>query len=39
MHEETGTLIQTSVNNHIGTITLNDRKTLNSLSNSLIGTV
>ena len=29
-------LIETSVKNHIGTITLNDRKTLNSLSSSLI---
>jgi methylmalonyl-CoA decarboxylase len=36
MHETTAMLIQTSVKNHIGTITLNDRKTLNSLSSGLI---
>src|SRR5215471_4470398 len=36
MTEATGMLIETSVKNQIGTITLNDRKTLNSLSSSLI---
>jgi methylmalonyl-CoA decarboxylase len=38
MSEETATpkLIETSVKNQIGTITLNDRKTLNSLSSNLI---
>ncbi len=34
--ETTAMHIQTSVKNQIGTITLNDRKTLNSLSSSLI---
>ena len=36
MPEATEMLIETSVKNHIGTITLNDPKTLNSLSSSLI---
>jgi len=36
MLEATAILIETSVRNQIGTITLNDRKTLNSLSSSLI---
>jgi 1,4-dihydroxy-2-naphthoyl-CoA synthase len=36
MTEATAMLIETSVKNQIGTITLNDRKTLNSLSSSLI---
>src|ERR1700746_1620961 len=38
MSEATATpkLIETSVKNQIGTITLNDRKTLNSLSSNLI---
>lgn len=36
MPEATAMLIETSVKNHIGTITLNDRKTLNSLSSALI---
>jgi methylmalonyl-CoA decarboxylase len=36
MREATAMLIETSVKNHIGTITLNDPKTLNSLSSSLI---
>ena len=36
MHETTGILIETSVKDQIGTITLNDRKTLNSLSSCLI---
>src|SRR5206468_9820630 len=36
MSEATAMLIETSVKNHIGTIMLNDRKTLNSLSSSLI---
>jgi methylmalonyl-CoA decarboxylase len=36
MSEATAMLIETSVKNQIGTIRLNDRKTLNSLSSSLI---
>jgi methylmalonyl-CoA decarboxylase len=36
MPEATEMLIETSVKNHIGIITLNDRKTLNSLSGGLI---
>ena len=36
MNGATATLIETNVKNHIGTITLNDPKTLNSLSSSLI---
>jgi len=36
MNEATAMLIETSVKNQIGTITLNDRKTLNSLSSGLI---
>jgi methylmalonyl-CoA decarboxylase len=36
MLETVATLIETSVENHIGTITLNDRKKLNSLSSGLI---
>jgi 1,4-dihydroxy-2-naphthoyl-CoA synthase len=36
MREATTMLIETNVKNHIGTITLNDRKSLNSLSSSLI---
>ena len=36
MSEATAMFIETSVKNQIGTITLNDRKTLNSLSSSLI---
>ena len=36
MPETTGMFTETSVKNHIGTITLNDRKTLNSLSGDLI---
>jgi methylmalonyl-CoA decarboxylase len=36
MGETTATLIETSVKNQIGTITLNDRKKLNCLSSSLI---
>jgi len=31
MRESTAMLIETSVKNHIGTITLNDRKTLKSV--------
>ena len=36
MREATAMLIETSVKDQIGTITLNDRKTLNSLSSGLI---
>ena len=36
MSEATAMFIETSVKNQIGTITLNDRKTLNSLSSGLI---
>jgi methylmalonyl-CoA decarboxylase len=36
MSEASAMLIETSVKNHIGTVTLNDRKKLNSLSSSLI---
>ena len=39
MSEATPMLIETSVKNQIGIITLNDRKTLNSLSSSLINDV
>jgi len=36
MHTATATIIEISVKNHIGTITMNDRKRLNCLSSDLI---